>query len=258
MIKRTPKLLIIAAMKEEIHRSIRGLKPFNLPLKDSSGKQKQCCWYWEPEKYDGSVAFFCCGVGGKRARKTLNQILRYVSPENTVISGFAGAFDIDVHVGDLVLTDAVYHCDQNNNFPIVFDDKVMEILDQSLRKLGVVFHRGAAVCSDRMIDRCKDKQRLLDKFPVKCVDMESYHLLKILQENNVPTAMIRVISDYADESLGLDFGKLPSEKWQQRIYFLTHPAHYLALQRLKKTALATTRRLDKAISAAISQILKTS
>jgi len=245
---RTPEIMFVAAMKEEIRHNIENQTPY---LFSDNGKFKQ---YWEPDQFEGQIAFMCCGVGRKRAKKSIKQILDYVLPDRIIIAGFAGAINPEVQVGDLLLTRDVYYAENDTNTFFNFDTDLTAFFSKTLKKETISHHIGTGVCCDKMVDNAEYKQALRKKYKADCVDMESYHIQKILQDKNIPIAMIRVISDKADESLGVDFSKIPKGKWATRKYFLAHPKEYRALRKLSKTAMATTNILNRANQVMISSI----
>ncbi|HPQ39003.1 MAG TPA: hypothetical protein PLV45_01395 [bacterium] len=243
-----PEILVIAAMKDEAAEFITGVAP----RYETSGGDRSLKHYYEPGPYESRVGFLCCGVGRTAARTTLSGALKFLKPREILIMGYSGALHPDRHPGDLIVVEHVFDWHAPIHRRLSFDPGCRGALERYLDEACVPWHRGSAVCVDRMIDTRRDKENLRDRFPADCVDMESIALLDVIRESGIPGAMIRVISDYADESLGLDFSKIPSSAHRRRLYFLTHPRERRAFQEL----ITRARNARKIMHAAVAGYLR--
>lgn len=242
---KTPSILVIAALKEELAAFISGVDPCESA--GSAGPYLRN--YWVPDRYGHNVGFLCCGVGGKNARKTMRNALPVLQPKEILIQGYSGALHPDRHPGDLLIVDVVTLWNGSPDHRLPFDSGLRHRFEQCLDGTSTQWYQGSAVCVDRMIDSKNDKDMLRDTHAADCVDMESYHLLDAALKAAIPAVMIRVISDYADESMGLDFKKIPGNAWARRMHFMAHPQQRRAFQRLLANARTARKHMDTAVAA---------
>lgn len=236
---RAPGILVIAAMREEIVGLIGGEQPFSRAPGDPMAH------YWESREYGGFVGFFCCGVGRKRARRNLSKMLGAIQPQKILIVGYSGSLLAGGRVGDVILADTTccesIGCDATIEFDRRFSGEISSYLDDSLLR----YNRGGTVTVDRIVDTATDKHDLHRLSGAACVDMESYYIVTSPGVRDTPAAMLRVISDHADESLGLDLNSIPAGKWRSRRYFLLHPRTLPGLIRLRRNMRTATDQLTR-------------
>lgn len=237
MEKRKTKILIVAAMKQEVELLIRGTEPIDIipeGLQVSNNVKRACVPYWEPDRFEGQVAIFCCGVGGKKATRSMRHLLSMIAPEKILVIGFSGSLTEMIDVGNFILVTSVSHHSKSMS-PDLFDEQWTESIGATLSSMATDFHRGTAACSDKMVDTLNYRTFLQESLNAICVDMESFYLLKVAETENVPVAMLRIVSDNADESLGVNFDAIPRKRRLRWLYYLKHPRQYIALRRLLKT-----------------------
>lgn len=237
----TPDILVVAAMREEILDFIRGCVPISRDHRHILNR------YWEPSAWNGRVGFFCCGVGRKRARRNMAGVMRVLRPRRILVAGFAGALTSEASVGDILLIRATCHDSSGPESAIPFDSAFTRSIASRLDAERLPYSEESAVTVDRIVDSRPDRENLRITCTAACVDMESHHIAGLPEVSGIPIAMIRTISDFADETLGLDLNRLPSGKWRFRMHFLLHPGQIPALFRLRRNMHKASRSLARAL-----------
>lgn len=240
---RSPDILVISALKQEIAGHVRHDPPLTL----QTGTHQTGNRYWEPAEYGGSVGFKVCGVGGKRAVKDIAAFLNVVQPRIILIAGFSGSLVPDLSIGDLVVVNSTHY----NGADAAFDPGLTRAVKNALQNTRTRSADARSVTVDSVVDTAETKTRLRMRCGADCVDMESYYLAGLAQRHGIPAAMVRVITDFADESLGLDFSRIPRGKWPSRRYFLCRPKLWYHLGKLH----LDTRRAAACLTAATRSVL---
>ncbi|MGC8990030.1 MAG: hypothetical protein ACP5MD_07910 [Verrucomicrobiia bacterium] len=133
-------------------------------------------------------AVLITGMGRSNAGKALRRRLAEDKPDRVISCGFAGALNPSLKVGD-----------------IVFDPGQSPGLDRVLAGEGG--HRARFCCVDTVVCKASDKCLLRGSTGADAVDMESGGLSEVCREANLGFAIVRVVSDSADEDLPVDFNR---------------------------------------------------
>ncbi|MBM3834318.1 MAG: hypothetical protein FJ403_13825 [Verrucomicrobia bacterium] len=129
------------------------------------------------------------GIGPRNAEKVLGGALLQGRPDLVITSGFAGALDPELKLGDIVFeTDETVPCSA-------------ALLSTGAR--SIKFH-----CADTVAATTLAKRQLWKSTQCQAVEMESVIIRRLCREQCIPSATIRVISDTAHEDLPLDFNQL--------------------------------------------------
>ncbi len=224
-------LLIIAALHQEIPALRLPSHPFprNNPLQPfqiSTG-------------FSRPVGILVCGVGGKRAVATLRQTLSTHRFDHALIVGWSGALSEEIGIFDLVLPHAIHHWKSNGHTPLHPDKKLHETIRTYFESISEPVHVSSGVTTDRMVSSSAHKKHLLEMFQSHSVDMETYYLMNVLSEHRIPAAVLRIISDKADETIGVDIESLPRTAIRRWIHYIRRPMelwHYVLLIRQLKSA----------------------
>ncbi len=238
ILTQTP-LLLICALKEEI-RYLWDTPDPPVPIQDVH----PTLYSFRPEP-DKTAHLLVCGVGGDRAKRALDKVLVHIQPARILIAGWSGALADEMNIFDLVQVDTVHHWESDPGSGIQFDPELGEICTKILRNREGTRCGETTVCSDIVVAKKDLKRQLRDRYSASLVDMESHYLLKIFQKQGIPTAMVRVITDAADESFGFDIENLPVRRAKKLAYLAAHPKQAAAYYRLiKDLKTATTRLAD--------------
>jgi nucleoside phosphorylase len=128
------------------------------------------------------------GMGAANATRTIRSLLLQTRPAWVITSGFAGALNPDLGLGDVV-----FECDEC--------PELIPLLLREGARAGR-FHCASSIAVSR-----REKEQLFLQTGADAVEMESQVIRQICLEHAVPSATIRVISDTASEDLPLDFNQ---------------------------------------------------
>jgi adenosylhomocysteine nucleosidase len=156
-----------------------------------------------------------------------------------IISGFAGALKSPVKLGDIVASEKVQH----------HASRQTEICDPDLlaHATGTGATRIAALLTtDHVVNTATEKNRL-SAF-AEAVDMESYAILHAANKKNVPSAVIRVISDSFDRDMPAELDTMVDPQGNVKItgvvrYVAKHPLMVPALVRIGRDSKSAAEKL---------------
>lgn len=158
------------------------------------------------------------GVGKVNAALCVQQLVDRFQVTAIINTGIAGAVDTRLHVGDFVVsTDAIQHDMDATYFGYLpgqvpgmgqdgyhADAKLVEALQESYRLQGRAWGgqmlAGRIASGDQFISEKAKKQEIRDTFHPLCVEMEGAAIAQACVVNNIPFAIVRCLSDTADES----------------------------------------------------------
>lgn len=136
----------------------------------------------------GGVTVLITGIGPENAGTVVRRALEPDSFDLVISSGFAGGLDPKLPGGTPV-----------------FDSESQE-LQQRLAALGA--QRARFHTARRIAITAGEKFALRESTQADAVEMESGAIGKVCAERRIPFAILRIISDAADEDLPLDFNQL--------------------------------------------------
>jgi adenosylhomocysteine nucleosidase len=134
------------------------------------------------------VAILITGIGRQNAEISLRKFLEKNLPKLVLTCGFAGGLNPELESGDVVFM---------TGYPAL-----EERLADADAKLANFFS------TTRIATTVAEKKKLREETGADVVEMESGAVLAVCRESRIPCAMVRVISDTADEDLPLDFNEL--------------------------------------------------
>ena len=141
----------------------------------------------------GSKAMFVANGVGRCAAARGARIVLARSPIRALIStGFAGALDPALRVGEVLLATTVLGGDRSfgGSLPL---------------KCPPGLRRGALLTVDEIVQSAREKRQLA-KLGAHAVDMEAASVAAVAAEHDLPFYCVRSISDHAERNLPLDFG----------------------------------------------------
>jgi len=238
---RKVQVLIIAAMRDELtffRKSNHLIRPVT-NLRN----------YHELSLSGKVTGILICGVGGQRAGPALEKALKLIRPEKVLIAGWSGCLRPEINIHDLVIVSGVSYWKSDPEKPHTFDDPLSRHLESILANQDVVYRTGRAVCTDIVVDKSDLKASLAEQHDADIVDMESYFLLEILNAEGIPSAMLRIITDSADESIGYDSQKIPGTRSKRLLYMARHPQVATAFYRLIRSLKESTDLLGAVLPA---------
>lgn len=131
------------------------------------------------------VAVVEAGMGFARARRATQSLIEGHTPDWVLSSGYSGALRDGMHVGDVVMADAI--CDTHGN-ELKVDLKMSAAGQKRL-------HVGRFVTSDELVRLVKHKRELAERYDAIAVDMESLAVAQVCRETGTRFLAVRAISD---------------------------------------------------------------
>lgn len=166
-------------------------------------------------------------------------------------TGFSCAL-VPAQVGDLIVGTAVASVHGEGTW-IMGDDRV--VCDGAVRagvllvaqNAGLVARVGTVVSSGTVVWQAEEKRRLRRLTDATGLDMESAAVAEMARERDVPMAIVRTVSDLADEDLPLDFNLfLRPTGWVKGMQALvSSPSSVAGLNRMRKQSRVAADRLTE-------------
>jgi len=191
------------------------------------------------------------GIGPVAASTVARRVLQ-AQPMSLVIStGFACAL-VPAQIGDLIVGTAVSSVHDETtwtmrNDRVLCDGAVRAGLLIVAQHAGSVARVGTVVSSGAVVWKAEEKRRLRLVTEATGLDMESAALAAVATEWGLPMAIVRTVSDLANEDLPLDFNLfLRPTGWIKGMQALIgHPSSFAGLNRLRKQSRVAADRLTE-------------
>lgn len=223
----------MGAMPEEIASIVPRLK--HLSERSLGGRT-----YYSGELHGKKVVLTFSRWGKVAAASTATILLHEFHVTDLLFTGVAGAIEERLRPGDIVIaekliqhdldarplmsrheipllgetwieTDPVWRKRLCNSVQEIFSDNILHSLisEEDLRKFGIKtpsFYQGEIASGDQFFSSSRQKKELQAILPdVLCIEMEGAAVAQVCFENNLPFAVLRTISDGADEHSPVDF-----------------------------------------------------
>ena len=130
------------------------------------------------------------GVGPKNAADAANILIREFQPDYFFVTGFCGAIDPSMEVGDIILANEL--CYNGNKLELKTREYSRAL--HILRELDSNYHQGKIQTFDHAVF---SRNRIPSD--VMGVDMEAYAVAVIGRENGIPTVIVKSVSDVVPE-----------------------------------------------------------
>lgn len=226
-----PRIALVAALHEEL-ASVLALMPDE--HKEAVGGRD----FWVGHLHGQQVVAVLSGVGKVAAATTATLLIQRFGVSSIVFTGVAGGLGPGVKVGDVVVATTLLQHDYDaspifpryvipghdaSEFPtdgelsarlVQAGNAVLASLAQrmeasSIQKFGLQnprLHQGLVISGDRFVCTTPDSQQLMQDLPAAlAVEMEGAAFAQVCKDFNVPLAVVRTISDRADDEAHVDF-----------------------------------------------------
>lgn len=209
------KLGIIGAMRVEVE-SLRD------SMESLAVKEKAGMVFYEGLLEGLPSVVVECGVGKVNAAMCVQVLCDLFEVSHILNTGVAGSLSADLDIGDLVISrDAMYHdfdCHiLNPAYPVgqvpglsvhrfpADDYMVQTAFDaaQTVHKDHV--HIGTVASGDQFVSQKELKKQIIANTGALCTEMEGAAIAHAAWKNGKPFAVIRAISDKADDSAQMDY-----------------------------------------------------
>lgn len=184
------------------------------------------------------VSVVITGIGPDAARQSVSNALDRLQPGLVLSCGFAGGLNPSLPSGE-----------------IVYQTDTAPALSDTLRLLGTA---ATFTSVPHPVQSVEAKRQLRASTGADAVDMESATILSLARQAGLPCAIIRVISDAADQPLPLDFGRCVDRQGRVRparvlLQCARRPTTIPALLRLR----TITRLAARQLAATLTRVLST-
>ncbi len=168
---------------------------------------------------DKDVVVAKCGVGKVFAGLCAEAMILKYNPELIINVGVAGCLDETLKIGDIVIADSVCQHDMDtsplgdpvgmlsdiNIIKIPADEKACELFSECAKELSLPYSVGTIASGDQFVSSADKKKFIIDNFGAKSCEMEGGAIGHVCYVNNVPFAVLRAMSDGADDGAKMDF-----------------------------------------------------
>lgn len=231
------RIAIVAAMHDEL-RAVLQAMPDEVP-RVRAGRE-----FWLGHLDGHDVVAVLSGIGKVAAAATATLLLTEFEATHIIFTGAAGGLGEHVRVGDVVVADGLTQHDMDASplFPrfevpltgitrFMPDAALSDVLARAaqavlaeaasasgehldgarLQAFGISaphVHRGLIVSGDRFVSTQDESDALRDDLPdALAVEMEGAALAQVCHDFGVPFAVVRTVSDRADDSAHVDFNR---------------------------------------------------
>ncbi len=196
------------------------------------------------------------GIGPEAATAAAGKVLSHQPMALIISAGFAGALTTAAAIGDLVIGTSVcagvYDRTWKPSTDVASCDRAVRASAEAIAaQLGIAARIGPIVSVSRVVCRAEAKQAIGRLTGAVALDMESAALADVAHAQAVPFAVLRTVSDLADEELPLDFNLfLEPRGWLKGIWSVAaHPSSVLGLNRLRRQSRVAADRLAASYAA---------
>lgn len=206
------KIGILVAMEEEINHLLEEIKSTEVI---EIAKQKF---------YDGvidgkPVTIVQSGIGKVNASIATTLLIQQFDVDAVINTGSAGAIQEGLGIGELVISKELTYHDVNNEVfgysygqipqmpeKYAADAKLSQQIQEAAIKQSWDVHTGLIVTGDSFVGSAAEVNRIKEYFPAALVtEMEGAAVAQTCSQFNIPCAVIRAVSDTADEEASIDF-----------------------------------------------------
>lgn len=177
------------------------------------------------------VVLVLCGIGKVAAATTTALLLDRFAVDALLFTGVAGGLASGVEVGDVVVADALLQHDMDasplfprwevpftgrSRFPTdaALSGNLSAAASEALARRGgtASLHRGLVVSGDRFVATAAESARLREALPdALAVEMEGAAVAQVCADFRRRFAVLRTVSDRADDAAHVDFGRFVAE-----------------------------------------------
>jgi adenosylhomocysteine nucleosidase len=218
------RLAIVGAMHDEL-RALLGAMPDETPVQ-RAGRE-----FWVGHLEGQEVVVVLSRIGKVAAATTASVLLCEFDVSRIVFTGTAGGLAPGVQVGDVVVADALLQHDMDasplfprHEVPLYGRDRFTPdaAMSAALAQASAAMlaecgstarvHSGLIVSGDRFVSERHENAALRARLPdALAVEMEGAALAQVCHDFGVPFAVVRTVSDRADDDAHLDFNRFVAE-----------------------------------------------
>lgn len=209
-----PRMALIGAMQEELS-AVLALMP-DASCETVAGRQ-----FWQGHLNGHAVVAVLSGIGKVAAAITATVLIEKFQVHRMLFTGVAGGLAPHVKVGDVVVGQELLQHDMNASplFPpyevpllgrarFQTDDVMTRCLIESAAQAlpHAQVHAGLIISGDQFVSSASESQGLQSRIPdALAVEMEGAALAQVCHAYGIPLAVVRTLSDRADDDAHTDF-----------------------------------------------------
>jgi adenosylhomocysteine nucleosidase len=196
-----------------------------------------------------AVDFVITGMGSENAARVADAVISNAY-SFCIISGFAGALKSSVKVGEVVVSERVQH-QATAQSEICDPDLLIHASENGATRIATL------LTTDHVVNTGVEKNNL-SAF-ADAVDMESFAILHAANKKNVPSAVLRVISDSFDRDMPAELDTIVDPQGHVKIsgvvrYVSKHPLMVPALVRLGRDSKSAAEALSRFLESYINSL----
>ena len=168
-----------------------------------------------------SVVIAKCGVGKVFAALCAEAMIIKYSPELIINTGVGGALKKGISVTDILIADKLVQHDMDTSplgdpkglisgINVVYfnaNERVVSLARAAADRLGITNHVGTVASGDVFVSTKEQKDRIVQEFNASVCEMEGAAIAQVAYVNKTAFAIIRAVSDSADEGSSMDYMK---------------------------------------------------
>ena len=165
------------------------------------------------------IAIVKCGIGKVFAAMAASAMIAKFSPRLIVNTGVGGALSSGLRPLDVVIAQRLVQHDMDtsalgdakglvsgiNKIYFESDTRVSKILLEAAQNLSLSARLGTVASGDKFVAEIKEKEAIISEFSADVCEMEGAAIAQVAYVNNTPFAVVRAISDSADEGSSMDY-----------------------------------------------------
>ncbi len=212
-------------------------------------------------EYGGQGLLVCRTGMGLRAGAAAAALLERYRPEAVLSVGLAGALSPACRVGDLLFAERVYRADPGGEGGVpaehvLSDGRLLETARRTAGSCRLSSRIGGSLTVSEPVTDPHRKARLLTAAALDVVEMESYWVGRVAQDQGVSFLAARVVSDGVQDALPNINGVITPQgekRWRQGLaYALRHPGRVPLLIRTARTQTRAVANLTRFLEAFVS------
>ena len=172
------------------------------------------CEFLSAERAGKRVVAATCGVGKVNAAVCAQMLISRFGADYVINSGVAGALSDRLRILDLVAARTVFYHDLEerllqkyfphcSRFPA--DERLVSLVEELAAGQGVRCVPGEIVSGEQFVTESAVKERIARETRADAIEMEGAAVGHACYLSGVPFAVVRCISDGADDSGGMDY-----------------------------------------------------
>ncbi len=206
------KIGILVAMEEEMNRLMD-------VISQETVHEIANQTFYDGVIYGQPVTIVRSGIGKVNATIATTLLIHTFAVDAVINTGSAGGIGDGLAIGDLaVANELTYHDADNRTFGYTYgqipqmeeryaaDEQLTKRIEEAAKSLGWHTRKGLIVSGDSFVSSTEEIEKIREFFPHALVtEMEGAAVAQTCRQFDIPVAVIRAVSDTADEQASVNF-----------------------------------------------------